>query len=188
MKYYLFRVWAICLCYSLITYSCKEEEAPQPSCDGSLQVATSSVTNTDCGTTGGSIKVSASGGAGDYTFQLDQGDFQATTEFSKLAPGMYTVTVKDGNDCTAQVDAAVTGDLKLADILPIIETNCAISNCHDGSNSRPNFTQNSTIISNASSIKSRTTAKTMPPAGASVSLSDDEIDQIACWVDSGSPN
>jgi hypothetical protein len=60
---------------------------------------------------------------------------------------------------------------------------CAISGCHDGSvSSLPNFSNLSVIQANASMIKSRTQSGNMPKTG---SLTQNQIDLIACWVDDG---
>lgn len=47
----------------------------------------------------GSLTVTASGGNGNYTYQLDQNTFQSANEFSALKAGTYSVAVKDGNGC-----------------------------------------------------------------------------------------
>jgi len=172
----------------LVLLASCEEDPPAPACDGSLSVTVTSTKDAACGSTDGSINVSATGGDGNYEFKLNQGSFQGSGQFASLAPGTYTVTVKDGNDCTAEESVKILSGLKLADIEPIITTNCAISNCHDGSaQGRPNFSMSNQIVSNAGRIKARTSAKTMPPANASTSLSDAEIALIACWADDGAP-
>ena len=68
-------------------------------------------------------------------------------------------------------------------ILPIIETNCAIPGCHTFGTQRVNFEIFVNIQDIADDIKSRTTSGDMPKGGGS--LSQEEIDQISCWVDSG---
>jgi len=67
-------------------------------------------------------------------------------------------------------------------IQPIIQTNCAISGCHVPGTGLPNFQDVNQIKSNADEIKNRTRSRDMPRVG---SLSQEEIDQISCWVDSG---
>ena len=67
------------------------------------------------------------------------------------------------------------------DIAPIIENNCAISGCHGG-NISPDLRNFSTIQARANRIKIRTQNRTMPRGR---SLTQMEIDQIACWVDGG---
>ncbi|MCJ7467851.1 MAG: T9SS type B sorting domain-containing protein [Maribacter sp.] len=38
-------------------------------------------------------------GSGDYEFKLDNGDYQASTTWNGVAPGMHTITVNDRNGC-----------------------------------------------------------------------------------------
>jgi len=73
-------------------------------------------------------------------------------------------------------------------VQPIIASNCAISGCHDGSNTLPDWSDFSNVQSNAALIKQRTSNRTMPPSNANVTLTAAEIEQIACWVDSGAQN
>ncbi|HLP22137.1 MAG TPA: gliding motility-associated C-terminal domain-containing protein [Chitinophagales bacterium] len=65
------------------------------------------VTNISCtGNSSGAINLTVSGGAGSYTYAWTGG---ATTEdISGLAPGTYTVTVTDGNLCTATASGTIT--------------------------------------------------------------------------------
>ncbi|MDJ1504202.1 hypothetical protein, partial [Xanthocytophaga agilis] len=70
-----------------------------------LQLTLSSKTDPLCnGNSNGTISVSASGGTGPYTYSTDGVNFSNTTgNFSGLASGNYTITVKDSKGCTAQV-------------------------------------------------------------------------------------
>ncbi len=74
-----------------------------------------------------------------------------------------------------------------ADIKSIIDSNCATSGCHNGSASIPDFTTYDGVFGSRNSVKSRTSARTMPPASSGKSLTDAQIQMIACWVDSGAP-
>jgi len=48
-----------------------------------------------CGQNNGSITATGSGGQGPYTFSIDGINFQAGNNFPGLAPGPYTITLKD---------------------------------------------------------------------------------------------
>lgn len=64
---------------------------------------TTSVTNASCtGGSGGKITITATGGTSPYLYQLRSGNFQSANVFANLAPGNYTVTVKDNNACAVQ--------------------------------------------------------------------------------------
>lgn len=70
-------------------------------------------------------------------------------------------------------------------IAPIIDANCAVSGCHVTGQQQPTLLTYEQISSNASKIKLKTANSTMPPPESGNRLDQLEIDQIACWVDSG---
>ncbi len=148
-----------------------------------LSLVINSTSAAGCGTSIGAISLSASGGDGTYTYQLNNGSFGANSSFSGLASGSYTVTVLDGNDCTDAKTVELNSGIKLStQIMPLISANCAVSGCHNGSQS-PNLSTKSQIISNASNIKRETGSRSMPTGGRT--LTNAQIAQIACWVDDG---
>lgn len=53
------------------------------------------------------VTVTASGGAGGYEYSLDGVNFQPGNLFENLANGVYTMTVRDANGCTATAEAIV---------------------------------------------------------------------------------
>jgi hypothetical protein len=73
-------------------------------------------------------------------------------------------------------------------IKPIVESNCAISGCHVTGQQLPTLESYAQIADNAGQIKTRTSNGTMPPASSGLSLTQQEIDAIACWVDEGAPD
>jgi len=149
-----------------------------------------SSSESDCGNETGTISATATGGDNVYSFSLDGGDSQDSGQFGGVPKGSHSVVVTDGTGCSAtQVIVVTTAVSWSADIMPIIDTNCAVSGCHNGDNSSiPNWTNLSTVQANASNIKTRTGNKSMPEAGSGLTLTDDEIDLIACWVDDGARN
>lgn len=74
------------------------------------ELALLSNTNTSCGQSIGNIMVNATGGEGSLDFSIDGTTFQATGDFSGLAAGTYTVSVKDENSCTDELDVTVGND------------------------------------------------------------------------------
>jgi len=68
------------------------------------------------------------------------------------------------------------------DIEPIIATNCL--SCHSGTQF-PDLRTYQGVSNNAGIVKTQVVNRTMPIGG---SLTNDEIDLIACWVDNGAPN
>ncbi len=65
------------------------------------------VTDASCGSNNGQLTASAASGAAPYTYSLDGVNFQNSNTFTGLAPGNYTLTVKDVNGETASVDAFI---------------------------------------------------------------------------------
>ncbi|MEM9675140.1 MAG: hypothetical protein AAF992_21280 [Bacteroidota bacterium] len=162
-------------------------------CEGSLevQIANQDGVNTtvakvdaSCGSTNGRIDISAEGGATPYQFRINEQAFQSSSAFSGLAPGEYEVVTRDANGCESVQTVQLTSGVEFAAIEAIVENNCAISNCHDGTIS-PDFRTAATIQDRAARIEARTASKTMPPASSGRELTDQQIQDIACWVGDG---
>jgi hypothetical protein len=150
-------------------------------------VTIASVTSEDagCGSQEGNIVITADEGTPPYRYALDDGAFQDANSFTALGQGTYTVTVSDSEDCEITQEVSVLSGVSWeSDIEPIITTNCALENCHGGSQS-PDFREFSNVADNAERIKARTGNGSMPPTGA---LPDEQVEAIACWVDDGAPN
>jgi len=73
-------------------------------------------------------------------------------------------------------------------ISPLISTNCAITGCHVNGQQAPTLENYAQISANAGRIKAKTSNGTMPPPTSGQSLTQQEIDDIACWVDAGAPD
>lgn len=85
---------------------------PTDPCAGKTITVTGTPTAANC-TNNGTITVSATGSTG-FTFKLNAGGtYQASSLFSNLAPGNYTVFAKDGAGCerTASVTVASTAPI-----------------------------------------------------------------------------
>lgn len=150
-----------------------------------VNITSSEVTVSGCGSTNGTISIEATGGEPPYQYKVDNGAFQESEVLSGLGMGTHTVTVTDANECETSTSAKILSGVSFAQsIKPIIDLNCAVTDCHGGSKS-PNLTTLAVIQSAASTIKAVTRNKTMPKVG---SLTEEEIDLIACWVDDGALN
>ena len=88
--------------------------------------------------------------------------------------GGEMIIIDEGFDCT--------GVSWSSSVSSIISTSCAISGCHIPGTGRANFLDPATVQANAEDIKTRTGNRTMPQTG---SLTDEQIEHIACWVDDG---
>ncbi|REE02168.1 hypothetical protein [Marinoscillum furvescens] len=83
---------------------------------GGLELSVVSNTPASCDAANGEVALSASGGEGGYSYRLGDGAFDASSQFTGLAPGAYTFAVKDASGCTAELEvtvAAQDNDLQL---------------------------------------------------------------------------
>lgn len=86
-----------------------------------------------------------------------------------------------------EIDCPPEGTSFSQTVSPIIQANCAVSGCHVTGQQLPTLETYDQIASNANKIKTRTSNGTMPPSTAMSSLTQQQIDDIACWVDAGAP-
>ena len=145
-------------------------------------------------TPNGSITVTTSGGGSGFTFNLNNGAFQASATFTNLTAGNYTVGAKEAGGCikttSVIVNATPPGTL-FAAVKVIINANCTTSGCHSGAIPAGglDFTQDCVIVANASRIKVRavdnfgTASQMPPPPNAGLSLADRNA--ITNWVNAG---
>lgn len=133
----------------------------------------------------GTVVIDVSDGNPPYTYKLGNGTFTDGNSFSGLPSGNHTISVKDNNACSVTLSLTVprgfTGTSWSGEIKPIMEASCAKSGCHNGS-SRRDLRQFENAKFYAKSIKSKTQDKSMPREGT---LTQQQIDIIACWVDDG---
>ncbi|MFN8153566.1 MAG: T9SS type A sorting domain-containing protein [Bacteroidia bacterium] len=61
---------------------------------------TSALTAATCGNSDGTITVTAAGGTAPYTYSINGVTFQGSNVFTTLPAGIYTITVKDVNNCS----------------------------------------------------------------------------------------
>ncbi|OEK01277.1 hypothetical protein BFP97_07015 [Roseivirga sp. 4D4] len=75
-----------------------------------LDATITTTATTSCGVVDGTITISSPvNGQAPYEFSIDGGTtFQATTLFSGLSAGIYTITIKDNNGCTNDVQTTIT--------------------------------------------------------------------------------
>jgi hypothetical protein len=147
------------------------------------------VVDTECLENNGSIELQPTGGTPPYQYKIGTGVFGDAAVFNRLAPGNYSVSVKDGDNCVFVKGVTVgKGDSNTSlasEVKPIIETKCAITGCHSGSQS-PNFTVTNNVISNAERIKTLIQSGQMPPSNSSAgALTAAQKALISCWVDEG---
>ncbi len=82
------------------------------------------VTPSTCGNNNGSITVTGGGGTPALTYSIG-GAFQASNTFTGLAPGAYTITVRDINLCTQTVNATVIAqNAPIASLISVQNITC----------------------------------------------------------------
>ena len=136
----------------------------------------------------GAAAIVVTGSNEPYTYQLGAGGFTENNVFTGLNEGKHKITVKDGLDCTVELTITVphgfSGTSWSADVRPIIVESCALSGCHNGI-TRPDFRIYEKAKKYTALIREYTQSGAMPFDGT---LTQQEIDVIACWVDDGAPN
>ncbi|GAB5526054.1 MAG: hypothetical protein Roseis2KO_39260 [Roseivirga sp.] len=103
-------------CETSVSFTIEEPEA--------LMLSVTDIKDISCnGADDGSITVAATGGTGPYAYRLSDTGFITGDTFENLAPGTYTIRVKDANDCFVEVSAtiaeptAITATAAVTDIL-----------------------------------------------------------------------
>ncbi|MEO1053926.1 MAG: SprB repeat-containing protein [Bacteroidota bacterium] len=154
-----------------------------------LSLTNLTTSDAGCGEDMGTISVNATGGDGTYSFSINNGAFQDQGSFSGLDAGLSIITVRDGIGCEFSTTVNLQSGISYAnEVRDIIISSCAISGCHNGSNSLPNYNNFSEVTARVEDIKTRTGNRSMPPSSTGIRLSNEEIQSIACWVDDGGPN
>ena len=142
-----------------------------------------------CFSDNGELEIAATGGTAPYQFKLPGGLFSDVTTYTNLKHGSYAVIVKDANECQVTVSLTVprgnTGISYQTQIKPILEASCTrFSGCHGSGTGSRDWTNFANVKREATLIKTRTGNRSMPISPAP-SLTQQEIDAIACWVDDG---
>lgn len=85
---------------------------------------------TSCKAIDGSISVTGSGGEEPYNYNLNGGEYQTSSEFDRLAPGSYTIIVKDFNGCKKSllVDVGAANSNLAATSSTQLDNQCFIHN------------------------------------------------------------
>lgn len=148
------------------------------------------VDNTKCVGGNGSITITMAGGQAPYQYKIGEVEYATENVFINLESSNYLITVKDNVDCIVElsinVSQGITNTSWSTEILPIMQSSCAVTGCHNGAN--PNHSD-LRIYDNAkfyaSLIKTYTQDGSMPFEGT---ITQAEKDLIACWVDEGALN
>jgi hypothetical protein len=161
---------------------CSKENVPKDCTLANLGF-TVEASNSACGVAQGSIQVIPGSGSEIVRYKLNDEPFKNAGSFGSLRPGEYLITVENADGCSQSQKVVLRSGISFkASVQPIIAKSCAIPNCHDGSG---NIDYRIFTNFNPADMKARTQSRNMPKEG---SLTDAEIEAIACWVDDGALN
>jgi hypothetical protein len=85
------------------------------------------ITHTSCKENNGIIEVDPSGGQSPYTVNIGFGFVQQTI-FTDLEPGIYTVIVRDNNDCEAEFQIEIEPSVRPEFTISAVNTSCGEEN------------------------------------------------------------
>ncbi len=155
-------------------------------CAGKTITLSATATQSDaCGT--GVVTVTAAGSTG-FTYSIDGTNFQVSNIISNVAPGLVTITVKDGAGCSKTTSVTVVQNASgplFAAVKTMMQTNCF--SCHSGAsaNGGKDFTIDCVIASSGDRIKARAVDgnPSFMPQGGQLSTTDKK--KITDWINAG---
>jgi len=117
----------LALLFTLV--NCEYDDLGKPVDCGSYHLTLKVVAESDanCGQSNGQIRVSATGGSGNYIFSINNGTPQKDSVFQNLTAGSYVLTVKD-NSCTASVTQNILNKNGLNISLQATNADCGSTN------------------------------------------------------------
>jgi len=154
-----------------------------------FSVTLATTEDTDCVTGNGRVEVTVHENTGPYRYAVDGGGFTNSNIIEGLRHGNHLLTIADASGCgvrkSVTIAQGVTGVSWKDDILPIMQTRCAITGCHNGVSRTNDWRIYTQVKANAAEIRKRTQNKSMP---FDTEMPQASIDLIACWVDEGAQN
>ncbi len=163
-----------------------------PCVNSTIAVSASSANSNNCVTPGtGSITITATGSTG-FTYNLNNGTYQAGAIFNAVAPGTYTVGVKDVNNCTKTstvVVGTVAAGPTFSALKILVQSRCSGSGCHTNGQSQKgyNFDTDCNIVKAWSGINGSCISGTLTkmPISPQPNLTTAEKQTITDWINAG---
>lgn len=123
-----------------------------------------------------------------FTYKIDQGNFQHNTVFENISAGKHILTIKDYNGCETSKEIKVdtiTNGSRFAEVATILKTRCSM--CHSGINPQAgiDFTRICDILNHWDRIQARAVdgnPSPMPPTGIIPIV---ERNKILDWINTG---
>lgn len=179
---------AVFLMATLITACSKSDTTAPPAvnpCTGVVITPLASVTHTTTGLTQGTITVTTPIGSG-ITYSINGTSFQSSTNFSNLAAGNYTLTVKNANNCSGTAALVINGyGPKFYAVRTIINGYCGPCHLNGTTNGGKNFDSDNDVVNSWDRIKIRSVDGTptfMPENGQLTAI---DKQKIVDWVNAG---
>lgn len=91
-------------------YGCAMSEFLSVTQPDLIEITSVNLTHSDGSLNNGSAVVNATGGTLPYTYSIDGSSFSTTNLFENLAPGIYTVYVRDDNNCQTEFSFSIHND------------------------------------------------------------------------------
>lgn len=178
-----------CLICTVIIVSCNKTDtsAPPNPCRGVSYTIDYFKTESVGGANNGTIAINYP--IGDtISYKLNNGTFQASRNFTNLAPGNYILTVKNQNNCTDTTTIAIFNyGPKYALVKQIISGYCGPCHYNGGSTAGKNFNTDSSVLFNWDRIKARAVDNlpSQMPALPNAPLTAVDKQKITDWVNAG---
>ncbi len=175
------------LSFFITTCSKKDTAAPPDLCLGVNYTIDYFKTESVGGANNGTIAINYP--VGDtIRYKLNNGTFQASRNFTNLAPGNYILTVKNQNNCTDTITIAIFNyGPKYALVKQIISGYCGPCHYNGGNTAGKNFNTDSSVLFNWDRIKARAVdnVPTQMPAAPNAPLTAIDKQKITDWVNAG---
>jgi uncharacterized membrane protein len=125
-----------------------------------------------------------------YTYNINNGTYQAGNSFTNLAAGNYTIGVKDANGCTKTTTVTVgnaPAGTTFSAVQTLVTNRCSGSGCHTNGSSAAgyNFDTDCNIIKYWDKIQNAAVTKKSMPLYPQQPLTAAEMKVITDWVNAG---
>ncbi|MEO7527946.1 MAG: hypothetical protein ABIT35_06905 [Chitinophagaceae bacterium] len=185
MKTTTFR--AILFSYLLFITACSKKDATPEPCLGVSYVIDYFKTESIGGANNGSIAVNYP--IGDtITYKLNNGTYQVSRNFTNLAPGSYTLMVKNQKECTDTTQITIHNyGPKYALVKQIIVGYCGPCHYNGGMEGGKNFDSDASVVANWDRIKARAVDNipSQMPLAPNAPLTAVDKQKITNWVNAG---
>ena len=172
----------------------KSDPAPTPPppppvdpCSGVVISPVANVTHSITGQAIGTITVTSPIGSG-YTYSITGVPYQASVNFFGLAPGNYTLSVKNTNNCVGTKAITINGyGPKFHAVRTIVNGYCGPCHLSGTTNGGKNFDADLDIVNSWDRIKARSVDgnPSFMPAAPNAQLTAPDKQKIVDWVNAG---